>query len=227
MPVEVFIRTGDRTFFEYLTKPVTDSFASSLPRALDVSFRRLQLARVTQVKIARRSPNCCAVSVRRFSSSSDRGKRRDAMRVEIIEGKQAIERLRPQWDAIYDADPEAQFFLSWSWIDAYSSPWGYDVFVLAVEAGRRQRGLCRPDAAAAAHARAPQHRIRQRAQSGWKLHLGLVRLPVPGRLRGAGTACVGRRDPAIQLETPAPRIFPRLRSVGPSSSCAASLPARS
>lgn len=26
MPVEVFIRTGDRTFFEYLTKPVVDSF---------------------------------------------------------------------------------------------------------------------------------------------------------------------------------------------------------
>jgi HlyD family secretion protein len=26
MPVEVFIRTGERTFFEYLTKPVTDSF---------------------------------------------------------------------------------------------------------------------------------------------------------------------------------------------------------
>lgn len=27
MPVEVFIRTGERTFFEYLTKPITDSFA--------------------------------------------------------------------------------------------------------------------------------------------------------------------------------------------------------
>lgn len=27
MPVEVFIRTGDRTFFEYLTKPIKDSFA--------------------------------------------------------------------------------------------------------------------------------------------------------------------------------------------------------
>ena len=26
MPVEVFIRTGERTFFEYLTKPVIDSF---------------------------------------------------------------------------------------------------------------------------------------------------------------------------------------------------------
>jgi CelD/BcsL family acetyltransferase involved in cellulose biosynthesis len=54
------------------------------------------------------------------------------MRVEIIEGKEAIERLRPQWDAIYDADPEAQFFLSWSWLDAYNAPWAYDVFVLAV-----------------------------------------------------------------------------------------------
>jgi HlyD family secretion protein len=27
MPVEVFIRTGDRTFFEYVTKPIKDSFA--------------------------------------------------------------------------------------------------------------------------------------------------------------------------------------------------------
>jgi HlyD family type I secretion membrane fusion protein len=27
MPVEVFIRTGDRTFFEYLTKPIANSFA--------------------------------------------------------------------------------------------------------------------------------------------------------------------------------------------------------
>ena len=27
MPVEVYIRTGERTFFEYLTKPVMDSFS--------------------------------------------------------------------------------------------------------------------------------------------------------------------------------------------------------
>ena len=53
------------------------------------------------------------------------------MQVEIIEGREAIERLRPEWDAIYDADPEAQYFLSWSWLNGYLSPWGRDAFVLA------------------------------------------------------------------------------------------------
>ena len=53
------------------------------------------------------------------------------MRVEIIEGSEAIERLRPEWDAIYDADPEAHYFLSWSWLNGYLAPWGRDAFVLA------------------------------------------------------------------------------------------------
>ena len=53
------------------------------------------------------------------------------MRVEIIEGNEAIERLRPAWDAIYDADPEAQHFLSWSWLKAYLAPWRADTFILA------------------------------------------------------------------------------------------------
>lgn len=53
------------------------------------------------------------------------------MRVEIIEGNEAIQRLRPQWDAIYDADPEAQFFLSWSWMNGYNGPWDRDAFILA------------------------------------------------------------------------------------------------
>lgn len=53
------------------------------------------------------------------------------MRVEIIAGNEAIQRLRPEWDAIYDADPEAQFFLSWSWLNGYNAPWASDVFVLA------------------------------------------------------------------------------------------------
>jgi CelD/BcsL family acetyltransferase involved in cellulose biosynthesis/Tfp pilus assembly protein PilF len=57
----------------------------------------------------------------------------DTMQVEIIQGKEAIERLRPEWDAIYDADPEAQFFLSWSWLNAYNAPWGRDTFILAVK----------------------------------------------------------------------------------------------
>jgi CelD/BcsL family acetyltransferase involved in cellulose biosynthesis/Flp pilus assembly protein TadD len=53
------------------------------------------------------------------------------MRVEIIEGSEAIERLRPEWDAIYDADPEAHYFLSWSWLNGYLAPWGREAFVLA------------------------------------------------------------------------------------------------
>jgi CelD/BcsL family acetyltransferase involved in cellulose biosynthesis len=53
------------------------------------------------------------------------------MRVEIIEGSEAIARLRPQWDAIYDADPEAQYFLSWSWLYGYLARIGRDAFVLA------------------------------------------------------------------------------------------------
>ena len=53
------------------------------------------------------------------------------MQVEIIEGREAIERLRPEWDAVDDADPEAQYFLSWSWLNGYLAPWGRDSFVLA------------------------------------------------------------------------------------------------
>jgi len=53
------------------------------------------------------------------------------MQVDIIEGKEAIERLRPEWDAIYDADPEAQMFLSWTWLNNYNAPWGRDCFILA------------------------------------------------------------------------------------------------
>jgi epimerase transport system membrane fusion protein len=29
MPVDVMIKTGERTFFEYLTKPITDRLAKS------------------------------------------------------------------------------------------------------------------------------------------------------------------------------------------------------
>src|SRR5262245_21580363 len=53
------------------------------------------------------------------------------MRVDIIEGKRALARLQADWDAVYDADPEAQFFLSWTWmwrwLTAIEKPW----FVLA------------------------------------------------------------------------------------------------
>jgi len=54
------------------------------------------------------------------------------MRVDIIEGRRALDELRANWDAVYDADPEAQFFLSWPWLSKWlgtiRKPW----FILAV-----------------------------------------------------------------------------------------------
>ena len=54
------------------------------------------------------------------------------MRVDIIEGIRRLGELRANWDAVYDADPESQFFLSsiwmFKWLGAIRKPW----FVLAV-----------------------------------------------------------------------------------------------
>ncbi len=38
------------------------------------------------------------------------------MQVDIIEGYEALAGLEQNWRSVYDADPEAQFFLSWTWI---------------------------------------------------------------------------------------------------------------
>ena len=39
-----------------------------------------------------------------------------AMRTDIIETYAQFEALRADWDRAYEADPEAQFFLSWVWL---------------------------------------------------------------------------------------------------------------
>jgi CelD/BcsL family acetyltransferase involved in cellulose biosynthesis len=53
------------------------------------------------------------------------------MRVDVIDTTEALAALRDDWDAVYEADPEAQFFLSWTWMScwlaAIDSPW----FILA------------------------------------------------------------------------------------------------
>jgi tetratricopeptide (TPR) repeat protein len=36
--------------------------------------------------------------------------------VDIIDSFETLTEFRANWDAVYDADPEAQFFLSWTWI---------------------------------------------------------------------------------------------------------------
>ena len=54
------------------------------------------------------------------------------MRIDVIDSLEAFNRLQPEWDAVYHADPEAQFFLSWTWMSKWlpmlEGPW----FILAV-----------------------------------------------------------------------------------------------
>lgn len=40
----------------------------------------------------------------------------NGMHVDVIDSIKALTELRRNWDAVYDADPEAQLFLSWAWI---------------------------------------------------------------------------------------------------------------
>lgn len=53
------------------------------------------------------------------------------MRIDVIDTHQALLDIRDNWDAVYASDPEAQFFLSWTWIshwlDGDRSQW----FILA------------------------------------------------------------------------------------------------
>ena len=55
------------------------------------------------------------------------------MRIDVIDSFEAFVRLKPQWDAVYRADPQAQFFLSWTWMSKWlpmlEGPW----FILAVK----------------------------------------------------------------------------------------------
>ena len=46
-------------------------------------------------------------------------KRGIGMKVDIIEGPAAFCRLRDDWEAVYDADPDAHYFLSWQWLASY------------------------------------------------------------------------------------------------------------
>ncbi|HMN14977.1 MAG TPA: GNAT family N-acetyltransferase [Bellilinea sp.] len=41
------------------------------------------------------------------------------MHVEIIDNFQDFTQVKVNWDAVYEADPEAQFFLSWTWMSKW------------------------------------------------------------------------------------------------------------
>jgi CelD/BcsL family acetyltransferase involved in cellulose biosynthesis/Tfp pilus assembly protein PilF len=54
------------------------------------------------------------------------------MHVDIIESFAKLREVRANWDAVYDADPEAHFFLSWNWIYKWFGLISYSTLVLAV-----------------------------------------------------------------------------------------------
>jgi tetratricopeptide (TPR) repeat protein len=41
------------------------------------------------------------------------------MQVDVIDTLDALTKLRSNWEGVYDADPEAQYFLSWDWISGW------------------------------------------------------------------------------------------------------------
>jgi tetratricopeptide (TPR) repeat protein len=58
------------------------------------------------------------------------------MHIDVIDTLEGFNRIKGDWDAVYAGDPDAEFFLSWTWISNYldqvNSPW----FVLAVKPSR-------------------------------------------------------------------------------------------
>lgn len=55
------------------------------------------------------------------------------MQVDVVETYTEFEKLKPNWDAIYEADPEAQFFLSWTWFSQVFSRHRTGWFIIAVK----------------------------------------------------------------------------------------------
>lgn len=43
----------------------------------------------------------------------------ETMRVDVITTREELNRLRKNWDDLYEKDPEAQFFLSWTFLSSY------------------------------------------------------------------------------------------------------------
>ena len=50
-----------------------------------------------------------------------------AMQVDVIDNVDALSALKSDWEAVYAVDPEAHFFVSWTWMSKWlrelSSAW--------------------------------------------------------------------------------------------------------
>ena len=60
------------------------------------------------------------------------------MQIDFIEGSDGIAGFERNWRAVHDADPEAQFFLSWTWIAKFLSVQSGQFLVLAGRPGSSQ-----------------------------------------------------------------------------------------
>ncbi len=55
------------------------------------------------------------------------------MHIDVIDGVSEFEARRHNWDAVYEADPEAQFFLSWQWLADWLTTHRSIWFILAAK----------------------------------------------------------------------------------------------
>ncbi len=53
------------------------------------------------------------------------------MQIDLIDDYSQLCRLKAQWEAVYDADPEANFFTSWTWMSRWLEEMAAPSFVLA------------------------------------------------------------------------------------------------
>ena len=58
------------------------------------------------------------------------------MFIDVIDNFEDFKRLKDNWDAVYEADPEAQFFLSWTWLSQWLLAARPNWFILAAKQTR-------------------------------------------------------------------------------------------
>lgn len=53
------------------------------------------------------------------------------MQIDVFEGVDSLNRLRDDWEAAYDTDPDAQYFMSWNWISGWLRHLKFPATILA------------------------------------------------------------------------------------------------
>lgn len=53
------------------------------------------------------------------------------MQIDVFEGVDSLNRLRDDWEAAYDADPDAQYFTSWTWMSGWLRHLKFPTTILA------------------------------------------------------------------------------------------------